>query len=249
MTKIISNVKGFIFLLIALIALTAIIGGSSKKKIEKIVLKNNIRLNAENYLSFAMLDDKTKYEGLTLLLIKDKLEKHPYIEKCDVLYKGKGIVEVEIFEVPFYALLMQNGKEKILTEDGELLPKIEGTKYLNLPVILVENTKNPKKMKKQLTDALKVLKASELYNSELYGEISSIDLTKSESVILTMSDTDYPVILDRNKILDNVLAFCNLYSSLKNKEDKSITYIDLRFNNHVFIGTQKVNAMGVKELL
>ncbi len=249
MTGIISNVKIFVIIILIIITLTAIIDGGKEKKIEKIILKNTRHLNAEDYLRFAMLQDESKYGDLSLLLIKDKLEKHPYIDKCDVLYKGNGIVEVELSEIPFYALLIRNEKENILTEEGKILPKIEGTKNLNVPVIVLGNSGNTTKDRNKLFAALKILKAAELYNSELYSEISSIDMTKKDNVILTMSETDYPVILDGKNILDNVLAFCNLYSSLKKESEKSITYIDLRFNGHVFIGTQKVNAMGVKELL
>ncbi len=248
MTRLISNSKGFIVFILSLIALTVILDGNTERKIGKIILKNSLHLSSKDYLKFALLDNTNSYENLSLLLIKDKLEKHPYIDKCDVLYKGEGVVEVEITEVPFYALLIQGENEKILTDDGRILPMLTGTSYINLPVVLIpENQKTTKS--KDLTDALKILKAVELYDSGFYAEISSIDLRKKDNVILTMLDSDYPVIINKKDLLDNVLTFCDLYVSLKKENEKNITYIDLRFNDHIFIGTQKDNAMGVKEIL
>ncbi len=248
MTGIISNSKGFIAFILSLIALTVILDGNTEKKIGKIILKNSLHLSSKDYLKFALLDNTNSYENLSLLLIKDKLEKHPYIDKCDVLYKGEGVVVVEITEVPFYALLIQGENEKILTDDGRILPMLSGTSYINLPIVLIPENKKVTKSK-NLTDALKILKAVELYDSGFYTEISSIDLTKKDNVILTMLDSDYPVIINKKDLLDNVLTFCDLYSSLKKENEKNITYIDLRFNDHIFIGTQKDNAMGVKEIL
>ena len=248
MTRIISNSKGFIAFILSLIALTVILDGNTEKKIGKIILKNSLHLSSKDYLKFALLDNTNSYENLSLLLIKDKLEKHPYIDKCDVLYKGEGVVVVEITEVPFYALLIQGENEKILTDDGRILPMLSGTSYINLPIVLIPENKKVTKSK-NLTDALKILKAVELYDSGFYTEISSIDLTKKDNVILTMLDSDYPVIINKKDLLDNVLTFCDLYSSLKKENEKNITYIDLRFNDHIFIGTQKDNAMGVKEIL
>ena len=248
MTGIISNSKGFIAFILSLIALTVILDGNTEKKIGKIILKNSLHLSSKDYLKFALLDNTNSYENLSLLLIKDKLEKHPYIDKCDVLYKGEGVVVVEITEVPFYALLIQGENEKILTDDGRILPMLSGTSYINLPIVLIPENKKVTRSK-NLTDALKILKAVELYDSGFYTEISSIDLTKKDNVILTMLDSDYPVIINKKDLLDNVLTFCDLYSSLKKENEKNITYIDLRFNDHIFIGTQKDNAMGVKEIL
>ena len=248
MTGIISNSKGFIAFILSLIALTVILDGNTEKKIGKIILKNSLHLSSKDYLKFALLDNTNSYENLSLLLIKDKLEKHPYIDKCDVLYKGEGVVVVEITEVPFYALLIQGENEKILTDDGRILPMLSGTSYINLPIVLIPENKKVTKSK-NLTDALKILKAVELYDSGFYTEISSIDLTKKDNVILTMLDSDYPVIINKKDLLDNVLTFCDLYSSLKKENEKNIKYIDLRFNDHIFIGTQKDNAMGEKEIL
>ncbi len=248
MTRIISNSKGFILFILLLIALTVILDGNTDKKINKITLKNTLHLSSKDYLKFARLDSKNSYGNLSLLLIKDKLEKHPYIDKCDVLYKGDGIVEVEITEVPFYALLIQGDVEKIVTDDGRILPVLSGTSYINLPVVMLpDNIKDSKNI--NLKDALKILKSVELYNSGFYSEISSVDLTKKNNIILTMLDTDYPVIINKQNLLDNVLTFCDLYSSIKNENVKDISYIDLRFNNHIFIGTQNDKAMGVKKIL
>ncbi len=248
MNKLISNSKGFVLFVLSLIALTVILDGNTEKKIGKVILKNTMHLSSKDYLKFAKLDNTNSYENLSLLLIKDKLEKHPYIDKCDVLYKGEGVVEVEITEVPFYALLIQGEDEKILTDDGRILPLLSGTSYINLPVVLIRKGKQKAK-NENLKDALKILKAVELYDSGFYAEISSVDLTKKDNVILTMLDSNYPVVINKKNLLDNILTFCDLYASLKNKSTENITYIDLRFNDHVFIGTQNDNAMGVKEIL
>ena len=52
----------------------------------------------KDYLHFTKLDKDSSLSGLTLRVIKDRFEKHPYVEFADVEFENNNIVSVEITE-------------------------------------------------------------------------------------------------------------------------------------------------------
>ena len=58
----------------------------------------NKYLSKEEYLKYSQLTDLDNTSKLSSALIRDRLEKHPYIKNIDVLIVERGIAQIEIFE-------------------------------------------------------------------------------------------------------------------------------------------------------
>ncbi|MCK5088179.1 MAG: FtsQ-type POTRA domain-containing protein, partial [Melioribacteraceae bacterium] len=54
-------------------------------KINLIEIEGNIHLPKDQYYKFANLEDYSGYLNLTPAIVKDRLEKHPYIERIDLV--------------------------------------------------------------------------------------------------------------------------------------------------------------------
>ena len=87
----------------------------------------------------------TSYEDLTLPVIKDRIEKHPYVEYADVEFENKNLVSIEIVEKKIKAVLLDGSEPHFITEDLQVLPYYENTKYVDYPVI--SNLKEKDKIK------------------------------------------------------------------------------------------------------
>ena len=83
-------------------------------------------------VAYAKLNDKNEYKYLTLAIIKDRIESHPYVEKADV--KFDGLTKVKLSEKTFDAILMDNDRQLLITDNLQLFD-MPNTDNLNLPII------------------------------------------------------------------------------------------------------------------
>ncbi|MCK9280256.1 MAG: FtsQ-type POTRA domain-containing protein [Melioribacteraceae bacterium] len=239
-------------LLFALVAgLSIFLMPVKKMQINLIELKGNIYLPKEDYLRYAHLLNKNEYRYLDLKTIKDRIKKHPYIKNAEVRIDGFNKALISISEKPFDAILIDDSKQFLVTEQVELVPLFEGTKYVDFP--LVKNPKTSKvfrmmkfyKNNSDLITGLKILAALKLINPSLYQNLSEIDLRKGKDILFYLSDSAYPVLIGRGNEIKKTLCFNSLYPYLTNEESKNIDYVDLRFNNYMYLG---INRDSVKSL-
>ncbi|MCF8418195.1 MAG: FtsQ-type POTRA domain-containing protein [Melioribacteraceae bacterium] len=239
------KIPSILFLLISL-ALVFYLSVSLEDKAPKIgviELNGNFHLSKDIYFKYAGFEDKEKYNELTLPLIKDRLEKHPYIKRADVIYEGDNAVTVQITEKVFEALLYWESKQFIITEDLETLPILSYTKRIDYPVISnpfvkdsIRNFHNVKKYDDVVT-ALKILTTAKLTDPELYENLNEINLRNGGDILLYYSFADYPVVVGRGNEIAKVIYFGKLWNNMKGKSiNRVIEYIDLRFAQHVYLG-------------
>jgi cell division septal protein FtsQ len=178
-----------------------------------------------------------------LLAIKDRFEKHPYIQTADVRYDGNGKVIVKLHEKTFESMLLDSTGQYLLTEKLQMLPVLPQTKKIDFPVIsnpfIPNGIKVLTSFKKNydLVTAAKIISTVKLLNQELYDNLSSIDLQNGGDVILNFSNFDYSVIVGRGNEIRKVISFNNFWSYLKGKEIiKHMEYVDLRYSGHIYLG-------------
>ncbi len=212
-------------------------------RIDIISLDGNIHLSKEQYLSFANLLDKSGYINLSLQIIKDRIEKHPYVQSADVRYDGEGKVSIVIKEKNFESILLKNDEQFILTEQLQVLPILPLTKKIDYPVIsnsIFENEfkiLSTLKKNNHIVTASKIISAVQLLNPELEKDLSSIDLQNGGDIVLYFSSLDYPVFVGRGSEVRKVIYFNNLWNYLKGKEiNNYLSYVDLRYGGHVYLG-------------
>ena len=215
-------------------------------KIELISLEGNVHLSKERYLGFADLLDRSKYGNLTLQIIKDRIEKHPYVETADVCYNGNNSVAIKIKEKNFESILVQNNRQYLLTDKLQALPFLPKTAKIDYPVISEVEMYDSIKVLKSLKNNYDVLTASKiltgfrLLNPELFDELSMVDMRRGGDIVLSFSSFNYPVIVGRGNEIGKVVYFNSIWTYLKGKQlNDYMNYVDLRFSGHVFFGINK----------
>src|SRR3989339_337515 len=218
-------------------------------KISIISLDGNIHLSKEQYLSYANLLDKNNYEKLTLQIIKDRIEKHPYVQQAEVRYDGNSKVSVKIIEKTFDSILLDSVSQYIITENLQILPVLPQTKKIDYPIIsnpLLGNGMKILSSLKNIDDivtASKIITTVKLLNPELYDGLSSIDMQNGNDVILYFSSLNYPVIIGRENEIKKVIYFNNFWTYLKGKEiNNYMEYVDFRYGGHVYLGITEQNS-------
>ncbi len=246
-----AKISGVVFLVIILLVFVYLSFNLEKEEaytISMIELVGDVHLTPDQYFTYAKLNNKNNYSTLTLPIIKDRIEKHPYILNADVKYDGLNKVTVTIKEKSFDALILNRGNKYLITEKFELLPVLPFTRKIDCPVI-----SNPKieggfktfslvKNQDDIILASKIITAVKLLDPALYQHLSEIDLRNGGDILFYLSSIDYPVVLGRGEEIRKVVYFNRLWSYLKNKDVNSImSYIDLRFENYIYLGLAAEN--------
>ncbi|MGK9477424.1 cell division protein FtsQ/DivIB [Melioribacter sp. OK-6-Me] len=233
----------FLLLLISIIGYFAVTIRKENYKIDLITIEGNNHLSKEMYLKFANLLIRRNFRELTLQIIKDRIEKHPYVKYADVSFISNGKVNIVLHEKNFDAILIENQKQYLITDNLEAVPLLEGTERVDYPVITnpyLESKIKPFLNLKRNYDVLtasKILSGIKLINPELYSNLSVVDMRKGGDVVMTFSLFDYPVIFGRDDEARKIVYFNALWNYLKgNEANNLIEYIDLRYHNHIYFG-------------
>jgi cell division septal protein FtsQ len=208
----------------------------------QIELIGNKLLPASEYLRYAGLSDSTMYSELTLLDVKNRFEKHPYMRKAEVEFDGVNKILVEVGEKEIKAVLLQKNELKLVTDDLKILPLFPPSNIRELPMI-----SNLAARKKNSIDstamefAFRIINAISLSDSNVRKSLAEINLLKGGDVILTFTGLNFPVLFGKNDELRKALILKSLWQQILNDEKINLLteYIDLRYKNRVFIGKRK----------
>lgn len=233
-------------LLLSLISVITLFAFTLEKSeindITKIEVEGNTLLNELNYIDFAQLSDKENTLNLSISLIRDRLEKHPYVKNIDVEYLDRGIVKITVYEKSFDALFICNSQRYLLTDKAEIVPFINSTKNIDLPVI-TSNSKNNVKVfgnaceDNKIFSALKIISTAKMYDSDLYETISEINISQKDNISIYLSNLSSPVYFGSSNEIEKTVYLSKIYKQIKkNDYSKYIKYIDLRFNDLVYLG-------------
>ena len=215
---------------------------NQKEVYNHIVITDNKLLPAIEYLRFAGLNDSTKYSELTLLQVKSKIEKHPYLRKAEVEFDGVSTILVEVQEKEIKAVLLQKNELKLITSDSETLPLFPPTSINDLPVISRINSGNKKSFNEEDVEfAFRIIDAISLSDTNVSNNLAEINLQKGGNVILTFTGLRFPVLFGKNDEAKKALVIKNLWYDIEKYDNsyESVEYIDLRYKNKVFIGKRK----------
>ena len=217
---------------------------SLKEVYNQIEVTENTLLPAKEYLRYAGLSDSTKYENLTLLEVKTKIEKHPYLRKAEVEFDGVNKILVEVQEKEIKAALLQKNELKLLTGDLETLPLFPPTVIEELPVI--SNLNSIKKIshsKENILFAFRIIDAISLSDTSVRKNLAEINIRRGGDAILTFSGFKFPVLFGKGDEVRKALVLKDLWQQLSNNENpfEKTDYLDLRYKNKVFIGKSKTD--------
>ena len=217
---------------------------SLKEVYNQIEVTENTLLPAKEYLRYAGLSDSTKYENLTLLEVKTKIEKHPYLRKAEVEFDGVNKILVEVQEKEIKAALLQKNELKLLTGDLETLPLFPPTVIEELPVISNLNSiKKNSHSKENILFAFRIIDAISLSDTSVRKNLAEINIRRGGDAILTFSGFKFPVLFGKGDEVRKALVLKDLWQQLSNNENpfEKTDYLDLRYKNKVFIGKSKTD--------
>lgn len=235
----------FVSLILAVFYFTFFSVNEVKDNIEIIKLSGNNYLTQEQYFRFAKLNNIKEYKNLTLHIIKDRLKKHPYVEDVSVKYIGKDIVGVTLTEKKVEAVLVYNEDQFFITRDLQLLPVMSMTKNIDLPVITNPYLKSKPKAfeilsEGDITTAVKMIETAKLIDNTIFQNLTEINMRYGKDILVSFRDFNFPVIVGRTNESAKLIYFDKIWDKIiKNKEtaDAVINYVDLRFDNLIYVGT------------
>lgn len=233
-----------IFVILSGIVIYLSLSLESKKEIDITIIdiKGNVHLPENSYFEYANLQDKQNYDLLSLSVIRDRIQKHPYIKQVTVGYAGNGKVIVNLIEKEFKAILLTNGERFLMTSKIEALPVLENSQNINYPVIQINSDNKIKPFQlagniSEIKTAFKMLTAAKLLNPSLYDNLSEIDFRNKRNAIIRFSSVDYPVIIGRENEIKKLVVFERLWESIGTiQANKLLEYVDLRFTDKVYLG-------------
>ncbi|MDZ7624907.1 MAG: FtsQ-type POTRA domain-containing protein [Ignavibacteriaceae bacterium] len=219
---------------------------SHREVYNQIEVTENTLLPAKEYLRYAGLSDSTKYEDLTLLEVKTRIEKHPYLRKAEVEFDGVNTILVEVQEKEIKATLLQKNELKLLTSDLETLPLFPPAAINDLPVISNLNISGKNSYSEEnILFAFRIIDAISMSDTNVRKNLAEINLRKSGDVILTFTGFKFPVLFGKSDEVRKALILKNIWQELSDEENlnQNTEYLDLRYKNKVFIGKRKTELV------
>jgi cell division septal protein FtsQ len=215
-------------------------------QVKSINLSGNHLLPQGSYLSFAKLDDTQNSVEISLSILKDRLEKHPFVSSADVEVSKFNNAKVHLYEKNLIAVLIVDDQPFLLSDELQMLPLFQNTKFIDLPII-----NNPKYAKQDnvldflksqdIIEASQILCAIKLTNQEMVKNLSEINLNRGEDITLTFSGIHPIIKIGRNDIPKKILSLNSIWIDLKDIESdlSQSDYVDLRLANQIYIGKAK----------
>ncbi len=233
-----------LFLLIASIVgfLAFSLETSKLNNITETRISGNRLLTENDYLEFARISKIDASSDISISIIRDRLDKHPYIEKVDVLVVERGLAEIKIFEKKMDAILLEENNQFLISDMAEIIPFIPATKNIDLPVIVANKNKDIQLFRSAINNnkllcALQIITTAKLYDNTLYENISEINLTDKQNVALYLSEIESPIYFGLEDEIEKTVYLSKIFKHIKgNKISKYIDYIDLRYNQFVYLG-------------
>lgn len=215
---------------------------SHKESYNQIIINENSLLPAEEYLRYSGLTDSTKYNDLTLVEVKTRIEKHPYLRKAEVEFDGVSTILVEVEEKEMKAALLQKNEIKLITSDLQTLPLFPPSSIVDLPVISNMNFNGKSTFdESDMEFAFRIIDALSISDTNVRKNLAEINLRKGGEAVLTFTGKQFPVLFGKNDEVKKALILKDLWPELINNSIllNNTEYIDLRYKNKVFIGKRK----------
>ncbi len=216
---------------------------SNGQKIRSIEITGNRLLAKGDYLKFTGLNDREKYKEISLPAIKRRFERHPYVDRADVELLSGNIARVAITERNIEAVLIYKGEPNFLTGSFELLPVLQNTKFMDLPVISNAKIDKPLKLFSKMENgdieqAFKIIEAAKLANTSIAKRLSEINLRNGGEIVLSFSGVTPPVLFGKGETAKKIVYLDAVWNGILGENNFAVnsSYIDLRFANEILIG-------------
>jgi cell division septal protein FtsQ len=218
--------------------------------VSAVVLANNWR----NNVNFNKITIQGNYT-----LSKEEISKHPEIKNVFVSKEPPAELRIEITEKRPVAIVNLGNELKLVDKDLEIFSFKNFEKIFDLPVINGLSVAGSQKSgigekEDDLRLALFIILNALKEGKYLYSQISEINMTDSNKVIIYSNENSIPFYLPKYKdknitnvdyqkeIVNKLVILESFLEQIYSKNiQKKPLYVDLRFSNHVVVKYQNKN--------
>lgn len=236
----------FLLIIVGIFYVSSFKSETKKNNFTEILIEGNKILPAIDYLKTTDLSNTVEYSGLTLNNIKTRIMTHTYVNKAEVQLEGKDKVVIRIFEKNFMAVLLTANNPYLITNSFELVKLEPNSDISRMPVIsnasLTKAEINSGRVKNlNLFNAFKIVDAAKSVSETMLNDLTGINLRFGGDIILTFSHIKCPVIFGKGLEGSKIVALYTIWEGLRKQKEpfRNTSYVDLRFNNEIFIGKTK----------
>ena len=249
-----------IIFVIAIIVSALVFANSWRSNVyfDKITVSGNLTLSKEDILNVAHLkeDSVINIEELNIDIIQDRIAKHPEVKKVFVSKEPPAELKIDITERKPVAIINFGNELKLVDKELEIFSFTNFEKIFDLPVINGLNIANNTKpgistRENDIRLALFIILESHKIGKYLYSQISEINLSDSNKIIVYSNENSVPFYFPRyedkniydteyqNEISNKLVLLKSFLEQVHVRNvKKDLEYVDLRFSNQVVVKNQ-----------
>jgi Cell division septal protein len=240
-----AKILSTVILVVLIVGLSFLTFYSNKEKpkeyISSVSIKNYNLLSENDYLRFARLDNELTMSYVTLPILKDRIEKHPYINKADIELTDSKKAQIYVEEKKIKALIQKDNDAYYITDKYEILPVFANTNLMDIPLITNVKTLENFEVKEiycndEIKEAFRIIDGLKHLDYDLYKSLNQINLRGGSDILLNFNCFNAPVIFGKGDDARKTVYLESLFKNYNNQLLDSINYIDLRYSKLIFVG-------------
>ena len=210
----------------------------SSLKVAHVMLSGNRIVEANELFQLANVKHGSLIYDIDLKAIRKNLMSHYYIKDAIVERNLPSTIELTVEERNPIALV--NRPDPVyLDEDGVILPHSISKALFDLPVLtgvrLGTNVSYGAVVQdSDAHEALEILMAARIVDSELYHLISEIQLREGHDIVMFTAEGGVPVIVGEGNIPDKLARLDAFWNDvIRQRGLQNLQYVDLRYDDQV----------------
>lgn len=210
----------------------------SSLKVTRVTLEGNRIVEANELFQLAQVKRGASIYDVDLKAIQRNLLSHCYVKEAIVERNLPSTIELTVVERTPIALV--NRSDIVyLDEDGVILPHSISKALFDLPVLSgLKMSASPSYgsvvKDSDAHEALEILKAAKLVNSELYHLISEIQVRSDSDLVLYTAEGGVPVIFGDGNIADKLVRLDEFWNQvIRERGLQNLQYVDLRYDDQI----------------
>lgn len=206
-----------------------------EKKVINVTIKGANYLSEKDYLEYAYLNYPEFYDFLNLKVVKDRLEKHPYIKNATARIDKNGNIIAEIIERNFIGEIKIGKASYLIDDEKRLHKKIKDSKEFKFPLVYGLESEGLKDQK-EVDIIYRILMASKILGESFYKDISKIDFISENRIEISLKKLEASAYISFVYSYEDSLF--NLYvfwKEFRKTENSKISYVDARYRNKIFL--------------
>ncbi len=241
MSELRPNRIGAVVLLVLVVGLIA--GANAWKtslKLRHIEVRGNRLVGANEIMQLAQVQPGALISTADLTTIRQNVMSHHYVKDALVERDMPGTLRITVTERSPIAIV--NRPDPVyLDADGVILPRTVARTLIDLPVISGIPSTTPLTLGARLTSedvqqSLQILTALKFMSSELYHNVSEIQVRNGGDIVLYSADNSVPIIFGQGDIAPKLARLETFWNTVvHDRGSQDLQYVDLRFADEVVV--------------